>query len=110
VFENGEEPQTSTIGTSNQSSSVPSTVKKSNVSKRSKLYSLALQLILINGVNILGSVFSILVDTSLKLATSGNNLSLLTDFQYLRPLFRFFFILAQALIPVLSIILTPWNK
>ncbi len=95
---------------SSPSSTLPSTLSKLSNSKKNKQTSLALQFILINGINIFGSIFSILINFSLKLATSGDNLNLITDFQYIRPLFRLFFILAQSLIPILSILLTPWKQ
>ena len=71
---------------------------------------LAIQLILINGTNIVGSVFSILINALLKVSTSDDQLYLLSKFEAVRPMLRFFFLLAQALIPVLSIILSPWRK
>ncbi len=72
---------------------------------------LALQFVLINAINILGSIFSILINISLNLATSGTgqSLSSLEYFQYLRPIFRFIFILIQTMIPPLSLMNRPWR-
>lgn len=75
--------------------------------KKSKQMNFAIQLILINGANIFGSIFSILIIANLNVATSSDDLSSLNELQYVRPLFRFFFIFAHALIPFFSIILSP---
>jgi len=82
-----------------------------NKESRSRQKLLALQFIMINGINILGSVFSVLINISLNIATSdgGRNLGSLETFQYLRPIFRILFILIQTLIPPLSLINRPWR-
>jgi len=79
---------------------------------KSRQKSLAFQFLLINGVNILGSVFSVLINISLNLATTGTGESLgsLEQFQYLRPIFRVIFILIQTSIPPLSLMNRPWRN
>ncbi len=78
---------------------------------RSKHRSLAFQFLLIHGINLVGSVSSIMVNISFKLAESDESLSsVLVDIPYVRPLFRIFFMLTETLIPILSVYMTLWKK
>lgn len=101
-----------TISTAMKTTQVTSTTSDPPKLKRRKQFNIALQLIFINSVNIIGSVFSILIETRLKLATTNDvsSLTSLQDNQYERPIFRFVFLLTQSLIPISSIVLSSWNK
>ena len=110
--------QQDTMNTLNNSTRTISTNTNTNSSnggsraqiKRNKQTNMALQLILINGSMILGSIFLIVIDVTLNLATSNNNFYILTQSQFSRPIFRFIFLFTQSLIPILSIVLSAWKK
>jgi len=110
--------QQDTMNTLNNSTRTLSTNTNTNSSnggsraqiKRNKQTNMALQLILINGSMILGSIFLIVIDVTLNLATSNNNFYILTQSQFSRPIFRFIFLFTQSLIPILSIVLSAWKN
>lgn len=103
-------PSTIFTSSNNLSNSNASSTGSNMATRRSKQANMALQLILMNGVNLIGSAFSIIINARLKVATSNDNLGLISESQYSRPMFRFIFLLTQSLIPVLSIVLSPWKK
>ena len=103
--------QSTTTSTSEQTvNNGTSATSSSGTGKRKKQANMALQLILINGSMIVGSIVLIVIDVTLNLATSNNNFYILTQSQFSRPIFRFIFLFTQSLIPILSIVLSAWKN
>jgi len=100
----------SNAATSNQSVSNASTFSQLKKQKRSKQANLTFQFILVNFITILGSVFSIMINVSITVYTFGDKLNSLADINNMKPLFQFFFIFSQTLIPIFSMVLSSSMK
>lgn len=64
---------------------------------------LALQVIIINLVSFISSIFSVLVNSQVKFATVEDFNFLMNDFEYVRPVFRICFLIFQSSIPIASL-------
>ena len=97
------------VTTTNAPSNNSNTVKNFTQNNKNKQIDFATQLIVINGLNIVGSIFSIFTGVDIETLTVDYYV-IDADFDITRPLFRIIFLGIQTSIPILSIFLSPWKK
>ena len=77
--------------------------------KNPKQKRFAQQMVIINLLTCLGSIFSVLTNVQVTLSTNPYFASLGTTLENVSPMFRFIFLAIQSGIPIISIMYSPWS-
>jgi len=77
--------------------------------KNPKQKRFAQQMVIINLLTGLGSVFSLLTNVQVTLSTNPYFASLGNTLENVSPMFRFIFLAIQSGIPIISIMFSPWS-
>ena len=77
--------------------------------KNPKQKRFAQQMVIINLLTCLGSIFSVLTNVQVTLSTNPYFASLGNTLENVSPMFRFIFLAIQSGIPIISIMYSPWS-